>query len=91
MAGTWAHVDESSRRRAEFYERKAPEARAKAYKVKDPDARATMMLAVSLWDAMARSAKGERMLIQSFVLDGASQGWQSGPTRERSIARAERR
>ena len=61
MAGTWAHVDESSRRRAESYERKAAEARAKAYKMKDPDARGTMLSVVSLWDAMARSAKGEHL------------------------------
>jgi hypothetical protein len=60
VAGTWADVDESSRRRAEFYEHKAAEARAKAYGMKDPDARATMLLVASLWDAMARSAKGER-------------------------------
>jgi hypothetical protein len=56
----WAGVAENRHRRAEFYEHKAAEARAKAYDMKDPDARATMVLVASLWDAMARSAKGER-------------------------------
>jgi len=53
-------VDDSSLRRAEFYEHKAAAARAKAYDMKDADARATMLLVASLWDAMARSARGER-------------------------------
>ena len=60
MAGTWADVDESRRRRAEFYEHKAAETRTKAYDMKEADARGTMLLVASLWDAMARSAKGER-------------------------------
>ena len=54
-------MDESSRRRAEVYERRAGEARAKAHDMKDPDARGTMLLVASLWAAMARSAKGDRL------------------------------
>jgi hypothetical protein len=51
-------VDESSLKRAEFYEHKASEARAKANDMKDPDARRTMLLVASLWEAMAKRAKG---------------------------------
>ena len=47
-------------KRAEFYERKALEARAKAETIKDWDARRTMLLVASMWEALARSAKGER-------------------------------
>jgi hypothetical protein len=53
-------VDESRVKRAEFYERKAAEARAKAEGLKDAEARRTMLLVASLWEAMARSARGER-------------------------------
>jgi hypothetical protein len=52
-------VDDSSLRRAEFYEHKASEARAKANGMKDLDARRTMLLVASLWEAMAESAKGQ--------------------------------
>jgi hypothetical protein len=45
----------SSIKRAEFYEHKAAEARAKADGMKDMEA----LLVASLWEAMARSAKGE--------------------------------
>jgi hypothetical protein len=55
-----ASVDESSIKRAEFYEHKAAEARAKADGMKDAEARRTMLLVASLWEAMARSARGER-------------------------------
>ena len=44
----------------EFYERKALEARAKAETIKDSDARRTMLLVASKWEALARTAKGER-------------------------------
>ena len=47
-------------KRALFYEHKAAEARAKADGVKDAEARRTMLLVASLWEEMARSAKGER-------------------------------
>jgi hypothetical protein len=47
-------------KRAEFYERKALEARAKA-ETKDWDARRTMLLVASMWEALARTAKGERL------------------------------
>ena len=47
-------------KRAEFYERKALEARAKAETIKDWDARRTMLLVASMWEALARTAKGER-------------------------------
>ena len=50
-------VDESSIKRAEFYEGKAAEARARADGMKDLDARRTVLLVASMWDAMARSAK----------------------------------
>jgi hypothetical protein len=53
-------MDESSIKRAEFYEHKAAEARARADSMKDLEARRTMLLGASLWEAMARSAKGER-------------------------------
>ena len=53
-------VDESSIKRAEFYEHKAAEARVKADGMKDLEARRTMLLVASLWDAMARTAKGDR-------------------------------
>ena len=53
-------MDESSIKRAEFYEHKAVEARAKAEGMTDKEARRTMLLVASLWEAMARSAKGER-------------------------------
>jgi hypothetical protein len=53
-------VDESRLKRAEFYEDKAAGARAKAEGMKDAEARRTMLLVASLWEAMARSAKGER-------------------------------
>jgi hypothetical protein len=53
-------VDESSIKRAEFYEHKAVEARAKADGMKDLEARRTMLLVASMWEAMARTAKGER-------------------------------
>ena len=46
-------------KRAEFYERKALEARAKAETIKDWDARRTMLLVASMWEALARTAKGE--------------------------------
>jgi hypothetical protein len=52
-------VDESKIRRAEFYEQKAAEARAKADGMKDFEARRTMLLVASLWEAMARAAKGK--------------------------------
>ena len=52
-----ATVDESSIKRAEFYEHKAAEARAKADGMKDAEARRTMLLVASLWEAMARTAK----------------------------------
>ena len=51
-------------KRAEFYERKALEARAKAETfetIKDWDARRTMLLVASMWEALARTAKGERL------------------------------
>ena len=44
-------------KRAEYYERKAREARAKAETIKDWDARRTMLLVASM--ALART-KGER-------------------------------
>jgi hypothetical protein len=47
-------------KRADFYERKALEARAKAETIKDWDARRTMLLVASMWEALARTAKGER-------------------------------
>ena len=47
-------------KRAEFYERKALEARANAETIKDWNARRTMLLVASMWEALARSAKGER-------------------------------
>ena len=47
-------------KRGEFYERKALEARAKAETIKDSDARRTMLLVASMWEALARTAKGER-------------------------------
>lgn len=47
-------------KRAEYYERKAREARAKAETIKDWDARRTMLLVASMWEALARTAKGER-------------------------------
>jgi hypothetical protein len=50
-------VDESSIKRAEFYEHKAAEARAKADGMKDLEARRTMLLVASMWEAMARTAK----------------------------------
>ena len=53
-------MDESSIKRAEFYEHKAAEARAKAEGMTDAEAHWTMLLVASLWEAMARSAKGER-------------------------------
>jgi hypothetical protein len=52
-------MDESIKR-AEFYEHKAAEARAKADGMNDLEARHTMLLVASLWEAMARTAKGER-------------------------------
>ena len=45
-------------KRTELYERKALEARAKAETIKD--ARRTMLLVASMWEALARTAKGER-------------------------------
>jgi hypothetical protein len=48
-------------KRADFYERKALEARAKAETIKDWDARRTMLLVASMWEALARTAKGERL------------------------------
>ena len=48
-------------KRAEFYERKALEARAKAETIKDWGARRTMLLVASMWEALARTAKGERL------------------------------
>ena len=48
-------------KRAEFYERKALEARAKAEAIKDWDARGTMLLVASMWETLARAAKGERL------------------------------
>jgi hypothetical protein len=48
-------------KRAEFYERKALETRAKAETIKDWDARRTMLLVASMWEALARTAKGERL------------------------------
>ena len=53
-------TDEASIMRAEYYERKAAEARAKADGMKDLEARHTMLLVASLWEAMAWTAKGER-------------------------------
>ena len=50
-------MDESSIKRAEFYEHKAAEARAKADGRKDLEARRTMLLVASMWEAMARTAK----------------------------------
>ena len=50
-------ADESSIKRAEFYEHKAGEAREKADGMKDLEARRTMLLVASLWQAMARTAK----------------------------------
>ncbi len=47
-------------KRAEFYERKAAEARAKADGLKDLEARRTMLLVASMWEDMARTAKGAR-------------------------------
>ena len=47
-------------KRAEFYEHKAAQARAKADCMKDLEARRTMLLVASMWEAMARTAKGER-------------------------------
>ena len=52
-------MDESRVKRAEFYGHKAAEARAKAEGMKDLEARRTMLLVASLWEAMARSAKGK--------------------------------
>ena len=60
MRSECASVDESTMKRALFYEHKAAEARAKADGVKDAEARRTMLLVASLWEEMARSAKGER-------------------------------
>ena len=51
-------ADEGSIKRAEFYEQKALEARAKAETMKDWEARRTMLLVASMWEAMARTAKG---------------------------------
>jgi hypothetical protein len=48
-------------KRAEFYEGKALEAGAKAETTKDWDARRTMLLVASMWEALARTAKGERL------------------------------
>ena len=42
-------------------ERKALEARAKAETIKNWDARRTMLLVASMWEALARTAKGERL------------------------------
>ena len=53
-------MDESSLKRAEFYEHKAAEARPKADGMKDLEARRTMLLVASLGEAMGRTAKGER-------------------------------
>ena len=52
-------ADEASVKRAEYYEQKAADARARADGMKDLEARRTMLLVASLWEAMARSAKGE--------------------------------
>ena len=52
-------MDESSIKRAKFEAHEAAEARAKAEGMRDLEARRTMLLVASLWEAMARSAKGE--------------------------------
>ena len=51
---------DASGKRAEFYERKALEARAKAETIEDWDARRTKLLVASMWEALARTAKSER-------------------------------
>ena len=47
-------------KRAEFYERKALEARAEAETIEDWGARRTVLLVASMWEALARAAKGKR-------------------------------
>jgi hypothetical protein len=47
-------------KRAEFYERKALEARAKAETIRDWGARRIVLLVASMWEALAKAANGER-------------------------------
>jgi hypothetical protein len=69
FAAPWNAMESSARaaamadegvKRAEFYERKAAEARAKADGLKDLEARRTMLLVASMWEDMARTSKGAR-------------------------------